>query len=310
MSGQPFPVNPVLTGILMAYQNGEYIADQVLPRMNPRLAQSKFSWWKFDFSQQTTIQDTKVGRKSEPNTVEFSASEQQDATDDYGLDDIVPNDDIANAPPGYDPEAVAAERTYDLVLLDREKRVADKVFAAGTYPVGNKEVLAGASKWNNAASTPIAAVAAAKDSMVMQPNVMVIGRTAFTALRTNPQILRAINPSGIGDGMASKRAIADLLEFDDIIVGTTWLNSAKPGQAPQRIRLWGAHCALLRLDKLAGSDGKRATFGWTAQFGTPVSGSISEPKTGLRGSQRVRAGESLKEVISASELGYFFQDVA
>lgn len=110
--------------------------------------------------------------------------------------------------------------------------------------------------------------------------------------------------------MASKRAIADLLEFDDIVVGTSWLNSAKPGQAPQRIRLWGSHCALLRLDRLAGSDGKRATFGWTAQFGTPVSGSIPEPKMGLRGSQRVRAGESLKEVIAAPDLGYFFQDVA
>lgn len=310
MSGTPFPINPVLTGILIAYTNGEYIADRVLPILPPNLRSEKFTWWKFDFGQQITLVDSKVGRKSEPNQVEFNATEQNDRTDDYGFDDVVPNADIANAAgTGFDPLAVAAQRLYDLTLLDREKRVADKVHNAATYPAANKVVVAAGSKWSADDSKPINQIAAAADSMVMRPNVAVLGQGAWTALRTNASVLRALTPSGAGDGMANRRAVADLLELDDIEVGSSWLNSAKPGQPLARVRLWGNHCALIRRDKLAGSDGKQATFGWTARFGDPVSGTLPEPKIGLRGSERVRAGMSVKEVISAPDLGYFFQDV-
>ena len=37
---------------------------------------------------------------------------------------------------------------------------------------------------------------------------------------------------------------------------------------------------------------------------------MPEPKVGLRGGVRVRSGESVKEVVCAADLGYFFQNVA
>lgn len=75
MSGQPFPVDPVLVGIVQAYKNGALIADQVLPRLSPLLPREQFKWWFFDFGQFITLHDTKVGRKSSPNEVEFEAKE-------------------------------------------------------------------------------------------------------------------------------------------------------------------------------------------------------------------------------------------
>lgn len=310
MSGTPFPVDPVLVAIVAAYSNTALIADLVLPRLNPLLPAEKFTWWKFDFSQFITIADTKVGRKSEPNTVEFNAEEVEDKTNDYGLDDVVPNADMANAPTGYDPRAFAAQKLIDLVLLDREVRVAGKVFNANTYGADNKEVLAGTSQWSHVDSTPIKQIAEAADSMIMRPNYAVMGRGVWTALRTNPSVLRALTPSGAADGYANKRAVADLLELDDILVGEGWINTAKPGQAVQRQRAWGNHCTLFHKAPLADSLAATPTFGWTAQFGQRVSGSIPEPKIGLRGSERVRSGESVKEVIAANDLGYFFQNAA
>ncbi len=47
---------------------------------------------------------------------------------------------------------------------------------------------------------------------------------------------------------------------------------------------------------------------WTAAAVNRVAGSIDEPKIGLRGSVRVRSGESVAEVVAANELGYFFQN--
>ncbi|RRY17910.1 capsid protein [Brucella anthropi] len=308
MSGQPFPVDPVLVGIVQAYRNGKLIADQVLPRLDPILSTEQFKWWLFDFGQFITLHDTKVGRKSEPNTVEFNAEEQDDRTDDYGLDDVVPVADSKNAPAGYDPRAFAAQSLIDLVLLDREVRVSRKVFNANTYGADNKEALTGTSKWSDPASKPIKAIADASESMVMKPNNAVMGSAVWTALRTNESILRALTPSGAADGYANKRAVADLLELDDIIVGEGWINIAKPGQAVQRQRAWGNHCTLFYKAPLASSFSPTPTFGWTAQFGTRVSGSIPEPKIGLRGSDRVRSGESVKEVISSPDLGYFFEN--
>lgn len=308
MSGTPFPIDPVLVGIVSAYRNTAMIADQVLPRLNPRLPREQFKWWKFDFGQMITIPDTKVGRKSEPNTVEFGADEVEDRTEDYGLDDVIPNKDMKNAPAGYDPRAFAAQRLMDLVELDREVRVVSKVFNAATYSADNQEELLTTDKWSHADSKPIVAVAEAANSMVMRPNHAVMGRDVWTALRTNPSVLRALTPSGAADGYANKRAVADLLELDDIYVGEGWVNIAKPGQAVERRRAWSSHCVLFHKAPLADSASPTPTFGWTAQFGERVSGSISEPKTGLYGAERVRSGESVKEVISAADLGYMFEN--
>lgn len=306
MTGQPFPVNPVLTGIVIAYQNAEYIADRVLPRLGPALPRQLFQYMKFDFAQSITVPDTKVGRKGEPNTVEFFGTEVEASTEDFGLDDVIPIDDINNAPAGYDPRNFASTRLMDLVLLDREVRVAGKVFDPNTYPSGNKVTLSGTSQWSHASSDPIADIQGAMDGMIARPNKFVLGRTTWSKLRTNPKLVSALNVSGSTSGIASRRAVADLFELDDIEVGSSWLNSAKPGQAPVRVGVWGKHASLLRIEKLASSTAQVPTFGWTAEYGTRVSGDIPEPKVGLRGAVRVRSGESVKEVIAASDLGYLF----
>lgn len=310
MTGTPFPIDPVLTGIIIAYKNTMLIADQVMPRLTPNLPKKQFKWWKFDFGQFITVPDTKVGRKSQPNTVEFQAEEVEASTSDYGLDDIIPLDDINNAPAGYDPRAFSAQKLIDLVLLDREIRVANMAFNAANYASTNKETLAGTDIWTDPASKPIKQITEAADSMIIRPNNMVLGRVEWTALRTNPSVLAALTPSGASEGLANKRAVADLLELDDIIVGEGWINSAKKGQNVTRTRAWSGKALLFHKAPLASSIEATPTYAWTAQHGERVAGSIDEPKMGLRGSVCVRSGESVKEVMSAPELGYLFSAVA
>lgn len=308
--GLPFPVDPVLTGIVMNYHNADMIADKVFPRLEPRLGNMLFKWMKFDFAQGITVPDTKVGRKSAPNEVEFAATEQTASCEDYGLDDVIPNLDISNAPQGYDPEQAAALYLMDLIELDREVRAAAIAFNAANYAATNKTTLAGTSQWSHASSDPIADIGAAADAMVMRPNKLTLGQAGWSALRRNPNVLKAITQSGTDKGMARREAVADLLELDEIIVGAAWVNSAKPGQAAVRVRTWGKHALLTRHEPIATSARQMPTYGWTAQYGERVSGSIDEPKIGLRGSRRVRSGESVKEVLSAPDLGYFFENVA
>lgn len=309
MAEAPFPFDPVLTGIAMAYRNPRMIADEVLPRLPP-FDREEFKYYLWTKAEPFTIPDTKVGRRSQPNEVEFSGAELTGTTKDYGLDDIVPYTDQQNARgSGQDPLARATEGLTDLVGLDREARVAGQVFNASNYPAANKATLSGTDQWTNGASDPIDKISTALDVPLMRPNTMILGQEAWTALRKNGKIISAVNVSGATSGMASRQAVQDLFEIENLLVGQSFYNTAKAGQTPAMARLWGKFCSLLYLDPLALSTSSRITFGFTAQFGTKVSGSMPEPKVGLRGGTRVRVGESVAEVISANDLGYLFSTV-
>ena len=67
--------------------------------------------------------------------------------------------------------------------------------------------------------------------------------------------------------------------------------------------------ALLHINPIASIRGNAISFGYTAEYGSRVSGSIPEPKVGLRGAQRVRVGESVNEIVAASDVGYYFQNI-
>jgi len=105
----PFPIQQTLTSIALAYRNERYIADEVLPRTP--VPSREFKWQQFARDEMFTVPVTQVGRKGEPNEVQFSGTESASFVLDYGLDDLVPNEDITSAPPGYDPTSPTATRT-------------------------------------------------------------------------------------------------------------------------------------------------------------------------------------------------------
>lgn len=301
----PFPIDPHLTAIAIAYRNTRLIADEVLPRVP--VGKQEFKWLLYSLAEGFTVPETLVGRKGKPNQVEFSATDKVSSTEDHALDAPVPQADIDNAPANYDPLGHATERTLDLILLDREARVSAKVFSSSSYASGNKTTLSGSSQWSHSDSNPVAAITDALDSVVMRPNIGVLGRRTATLLRRHPKVVKAYNGTTGDDGMVPLEFLRDLLELEAIYVGEARLNVARPGQTPSLVRAWGPHAAFLYRDRLADANGG-TTFGFTAQWGDRIAGAIEDKDIGMRGGQRVRVGESVKEVISAPDLGYFFEN--
>jgi hypothetical protein len=309
----PFPIQQELTAIALAYRNEQFIADQVLPRTP--VGSREFKWQQFSRDEMFTVPQTQVGRKGEPNEVQFSGTEVAGFVNDYGLDDVVPNDDISSAPAGYDPIGRAVEGITELIQLDREIRTANLVFNQNTYPAANRTTLSGTSQWSDFAnSDPYTAIMTAFDGMLMRPNVLVLGRAVWSRLRVHPRVTAALAPSSNGNSAstnangrpATTQALAELLEVDRIIVGQSWVNAAKPGQPASMQRVWGRHVAGLHINPAASIRGNAITFGMTAEWGSRVAGTLNEPKTGLRGAQRVRAGESVRELITASDTGFLW----
>jgi len=143
----------------------------------------------------------------------------------------------------------------------------------------------------------------ALDVPLLRPNIAVMGRAAWSKLRRNPSIVKAANKNAGDSGMASKQAFCELFELEDLLVGESFVNSAKPGQAMVAARVWGKHVALLYRNKLA-TNQNGVTFGWTAQWGDRVSMTRADGDIGLRGGQVVKTGESVDEKIIAPDLGY------
>lgn len=319
MSQAPFQVQPQLTAISLLYKNRDFIADSVLPRVP--VASQSFKWSKYTLADGFSIPDTRVGRKSKPGQIDWTATEFTDSTVDFGLDDSVPGADILNAQAAQkfygvspiDPLAHSTMLLSQLIATDREARAAALVFALATYPAANRTTLSGTSQWSDYVnSNPVSALMNALDIPVVRPNTLVLGQPVWTVVRQHPKVTAAAFPMGGnalgGATVAQRQALADLLEIDQVIVGPAWSNTAKPGQTPILARLWGKHAALIYLAPNVETTND-VSFGVTAQWGDRIAGTIAnDPDIGIRGGTRVRVAESVKEEVLANDAAYFFQN--
>ncbi len=304
----PFPIDPTLTAISIAYRNDAQtlIADRVLPKT--KVGTKSFEYLNFDSAQSFTVPDTKIGRKSQPNIVEFYGEEKSGSVVDYGLDDIIPFDDINQAKAsgwGFDPKAKAVEYLTDLMMLDREKRVAKMVQDSTNYLTTQTENLSGASQWSHADSNPMSAILAALDKPLMRPNTMVIGREAWTKLRQHPKLVSAAQRNSGNQGSIARAELAELLEIKQILIGDSFVNSARKGQAATLSRTWGKNAAFLHINP-GSTISHGASWGFTASYLGWRVGTKFNDMLGVRGALVVRAVDSLSEIVTAKNLGYLF----
>ena len=307
MSYAPFPINEDLTAVTLAYTNEAMIADSIMPRTP--VGKQEFNYYAYDKRDRMTVPNTHVGRKSMPNEVSFGAEEHTAATQDYGLDDIIPRRDMENADERHDPRNYAVESISELLELDREQRVCDLVFDTATYPEDRREELSESDRWDDPDSKPLDQLMDALDAPLMRPNVLVLGQRAWTHLSRHPQLVKAMHGTSGDAGRITRDFLADLLEISEVQVGAAWHNTASnPSREPDIRRLWGPHASLIYRNPAATNRGG-VTFGLSFQFGDRVAGDIEEPKIGLRGSVRVRVGWSLAEKVLAPDVGYHFHNV-
>lgn len=301
----PFPADPILTSISLAYKNQRYIADLVLPRV--KVPAEQFKYRVFDKETYLTVPETSIGRKGVANEVELSYSERPASTVDHGLDQVISVKDIEAAKTqAYDPQQKAVEFLTELLALAREQRVAQLIFNAATYTSQVKQ-LENAEKFDNDASDPIETIIQAMDIPFFRPNTVVMGREVFSALRRHPKVLRTVYPNADGNGVINAQQLAGILNVDQVLVGEARLNHAKRGGSNIQYA-WGNSLALLYIDPKAGTQ-DLPTFGLTAEYGSRESRVVFDPNIGRKGANRVKVSESLIELIVAPDLGYLLQNV-
>ena len=316
MTTRPFDVSPTMTAIAIAYRNpsATLIADQALPRVP--VSQENFKWSEFPIGEAFSVPDTQIGRRGQPNKLEFNATEKTSTIEDHGLDADVPYTDIdaaraANAQglSNFNPLYHASEMLTKLILLAREMRAAKVVQDPNNYAEGRKVTLVGGDQFSSfATSDPFGVIDRAFSStLIYRPNTISMGREVWDVLKRHPRLIKAVKGGLTEEGAITREQFAQLFEIDlnRLLIGEAWVNTSKKGQATALNRVWGKSIQLAYIDQAkAGPKDEVITWGFTAQLGSRIAGAWDDAKIGVKGGQWVRVAEQVKELCVAKDVGY------
>ncbi len=306
MALSPYPIAPDLSAISVVYKNPAYIADMVMPRTP--VAKQNFTFISYAQDVMFNVFDTSVSRRGKTNEVTLEGTETADFTTDQALEAGIPQADIDNSDARYRPRDMQTMQLTELVSLGREQRVAGLVFNTGSYGAGLTQTLSGTGQYSDYTnSDPVSGINGMLDLPLVRPNKLVIGQQAWTILRSHPRIVQATKATAQLGGIASRQQVADLFEVEDVLVGAARANNAKRGQTPSLTRLWGKHIAGIYIPPVLTGQGEVA-FGASFEFEQRQVQEWADKDIGMRGGQRIRVGESLKERIIANQAGFMLQN--
>lgn len=228
-------VDRYLTNIAVTYGPTGHIADRVLPPVN--VADETGIFWVYDKTRYNTAY-----AKRAPRTIykelEWGATQDTYAAEEYGLEMKIDDRERSNSALPADLDTTGTEILTDVLLNNREQRVASLVTNAANYPGAHVLTLAGADQWTDPTSTPIddiefgrAQIRRVSGSL---PNKGVIGYEGWSKLKRNQQILTELNGE-----RATLQNVADLFELQEIVVGSVLYNTSTEGQTEVLGDRWG-----------------------------------------------------------------------
>lgn len=253
--------------------------------------------------------------------VEFSAASNEATIKDYGLDDVIPITDIDEAKAAreqksstYNPEMATVAGLTNLIQLGREVRAARLVEDPSSYDATRRLLIPSVndkfSKFDT--SDPFAVLNAGMlKPLVYRANTIAMGQEVWEVLKRHPKLIKVIKGGHTEDGAITRQQFADLMEIDQdkLLIGVSMVNAAARGQPANLVKVWGNAIALLYVDsQKQAPDDNILTWGFTAELGSRIAGSIDAPEVGLKGGRRVRVGEQVQEIVCAKSFGYLIQE--
>jgi hypothetical protein len=293
-----------------------YIARKVLPTVD--VASQAGNFGKIPLEQLLQQRDTKRAPGSGYARGNFTFDDSTYACEEHGAEEPIDDREAKMYAEYFDAENVAAQRAYNSVLRNAEKRVADAIFNTTTWT--------GASLATDVSSVPWATIATAKpltnveaavqkvyDGSGLWPNALVINKKVFRNLRNTPEVIDRIASSGAGDrNLASDvtlQMLAQAFDLDYVIVAGGSLNSAKEGQSASVSQIWSSTYAMV-CRVAVGSDFREPcigrTFHWGAD-GSSVDGSFESYRDEVVRANVIRVRHDVDEVVLYAQAGHLLK---
>lgn len=255
-------IDPVLSGIAQGYRHAQRVGHVLFPAIEVMQRGGSV----IEFGRESFF-DYKARRApgADAVSIQFGYEGKPYSLAQYSLDVPVPREhaEEAQAVPGIDLGKRAVNVAMDSLTLSLEIEQAELATNPVNYGVNNKVTLAGAGRWNQSASTPIADIEAAKDMVRkacgVEPNRMVISAAGFKALKYHETIAEKFKYT-TADSITAKM-LANLLELDELAVGkATYVDSTDAGAEFKEA--WG-NAAVLAYVPMQDAALEQPSFGYT-----------------------------------------------
>ncbi|MFZ5998057.1 MAG: hypothetical protein ACOYW7_11315 [Nitrospirota bacterium] len=298
----------VLSNLSLKYRNEAMLWPLVMPvvKVNKR----SDVYYVYNKADSFKLVDDKMGPKSLANEHDWGVADQNYSVKDHGVADWLPQEAINNADNPLQPEIDTNDFLNMLLDIAQEKRVADIVMAAASYPTGNKVQISGTDQWGGSTDDPIDDVMTAVEGCFQRANTLVFGLDAWLKFRKLPEILdavKAVAGASLKGGMASAQEVAQLFEVERVLIGRPRYNSAKEGQTASYSRIWDPkNVAALYVDPNPGI--KTITFGVSFSESLRATYRDFDGKRGINGAHYIRPAWNSDEKVIASDCGYLIED--
>jgi len=185
---------------------------------------------------------------------------------DHRLEGEVPvePDEEAQNVPGIDLGEMAVNTVQDMMSNEREKQAADLALDPNNYAASNKETLSGDDQWTDPDSDPFTAINHARNvirsKVGRKPNVLEVGPSVLTALRSHPKILDRLSTAA-DRPPATIEQLQRLLEIEQIVEGEATFYDGS-----NFVDMWGNDAVLAYTTKASVQQRGAPNFGYTYQL--------------------------------------------
>jgi len=170
---------------------------------------------------------------------------------DHGLDSAIDVRDASFEDVPFAPaERRAVRGLVSRLALAHDRRVKD-IF---TNETGRNESLSGSgtgvdNQWSGSGGDPIKKVEGRKSNMDIDPNVMVIGRNVWQALKSNPKII-----SRLGDVQTTKvvtiETLSALFDIERVVVARGQIGKKRQNKSASSLGyIWDDLCVMAYVEK-------------------------------------------------------------
>lgn len=301
-----------LSTFASGYKNGEYFADFLSPIIEVGKTADRYQ--TMPKSDVTTGDDDLIGPDGRASEGDHTSSTDTYFCEQRAKKGIITATERQNADDPLDPEEIKAQYLMNVILLNREVRVATQFLATGSYASGNYSTASVA--WSNEASgTPLtnlqtARAAIAPGSYPGSKIVVICALEVFQALSKHPQM----TGGGALTPVLSKQEVAARIGVDEIYVSDALKNTARKGQTATHSRIWTAtKLAMIRVPT-SPPKGVTGLFGATFRYKPdgmmPVNVRTWEiPDRGFGGSTGMQVELADDEKIIQNDQGYLLSGV-
>ena len=301
----------------LAMDRAGFIATRALPVFEVAVKSGVFG--RIPVEQLLQNRDTTRAPRSGYSRSNYTFTSDSFACQEYGAEEPVDDAEATMYRNYFDIEMISAQRAFDAVLRDAERRVSALLFNSTTW-TGSDLTLGITNEWDDYTNaTPIDDVEAAVRKIYansgLWANALIINRLVFRNLRNCAKVIDRITSSGAGNPAKPSDVTTDMLarvfDLPYIIVAGGTENSADEGQAFAGAPLWSNEYAMVA--KVAtGNDISEPclgrTFHWGAD-GSSIGGTVESYRDETVRGDVIRVRHDVQEKVLYTECGFLLSNI-